>query len=214
MSGARKVAVKSTYEYQDLVATCFLRFIPAQTVKMVGSVLSYEPLDDAFRKLAITAPPFSKKRAMLLFESAISGSYTRAQAASLYDQLGETAYILCTLGGAPGWTHRTKAQLPSPKKVASLEERLKFSSTQAAAEPAFVKELLASLAPDFQDNMPASFSSLRIVNTYLIEELVFPPNRDRLSSAELRLQTKRKGRLNRQLVVDGKEYLREHPFAA
>jgi hypothetical protein len=214
LSGAGKVGVKSTYEYQDLVAACFLKLVPVETVKMQGSILSFEPLDDAVKKLGIAASPFVKKRAMLLFESKISGDYTRAQAASLYDQVGETTYILCALGGAAGWSHKTKEQLPSPKKDASLEERLRFSSTQAPGGAAFLRELLSFLTPDFQDSVPTTFSVLRLVNTYLIEELVFPPDCEKLSSPELRQQSKRKGLLHRQLVVDGKEYLREHPFSA
>jgi hypothetical protein len=214
VSGAGKVGVKSTYEFQGLVAACFLKVVPVETVRMQGSILSLEPLDDVVKKLGIAASPFLKKRAMLLFESKISGDYTRAQATSLYDQVGETAHILCGLGGAPGWSHKTKEQLPSPKKDASLEERLKFSSTQAPGGTTFLRELLALSAPDFQDSLPSSFSSLRLVTTYLIEELVFPPDREKLSSAELRQRTKRKGKLHRQLVVDGKEYLREHPFTA
>jgi hypothetical protein len=211
---AGKVSVKSTYEYQDLVAVSFLKSTPAETVKMTGSVLSFEPLDEALKKLGIAAPPFTKKRAMLLFESKISGDYARTLATDLYDRVGENAYVLCALGGAPGWSHKTKAQLPSPKKEESLEKRIKFSSTQAPGGTTFLQDLLATLAPDFQDNLPTKFSNLRITNTYLIEDLVFPPNRNELSSPELRQQTKRKGKLHRQLVVDGKEYLREQPFTA
>jgi hypothetical protein len=214
VSGAGKVGVKSTYEYQDLVAACFVKLVPGEAVKMQGSILSLEPLDDAVRKLGVAASPFLKKRAMLLFESKISGDYTKAQATSLYDQVGETAYILCALGGVPGWSHKTKEQLPSPKKEASLEERLRFSSTQVPGAMTFLRELLPFLVPDFQDSLPTSFSSLRLATTYLIEALVFPPNREKLSSAELRQQTKRQGKLHRQLVVDGKEYLGEHPFTA
>lgn len=214
VTGTGKVAAKSTYEYQDLVGTCLLKLMPAETIKIAGSILSLEPLDDAVRNLGIAAAPFAKKRAMLVFESKIAGDYTRAQAIGLYEQIGENANILCTLSGAPGWSHKTKAQLPSPKKEESLEQRLKFSSTQAPGGLPFLKELLAVLAPDFQDSLPGSFSTLRLVNTYLIEDLVFPPDRERLSSAEVRQRTKRKGKLQRQLVIDGKEYLREHPFAA
>ena len=214
VSGAGKVGVKSSYEYQDLVAACFLKLVPVEPVKMQGSILSLEPLDDAVKKLGIAASPFLKKRAMLLFESKISGDYTRAQTTSLYDQVGEKAYILCALGGAPGWSHKTKEQLPSPKKEAALEERLRFSSTQVPGATTFLRELLLFLVPDFQDSLPTSFSSLRLVTTYLIEALVFPPNREKLSSAELRQRAKRQGKLHRQLVVDGKEYLREQPFTA
>ena len=214
VAGSGKVSVKSSYEYQDLVAASFLKFVPGEAVKLAGSILSLEPLDDSLRELGIAAPPFVKKRAMLLFESSISGDYARTQATSLYDQVGENAYVLCTLAGASGWSHKTKVQLPSPKKEESLEERLKFSSTQAPGGVAFLKELLSLLAPDFRDSLPASFSTLRLVNTYLIDDLVFPADREKLSSAELRQRTKRKGKLLRQLVVDGKEYHHEHLFSA
>ena len=46
----------------------------------------------------------------------------------------------------------------------------------------------------------------------MINELVLPHNRERLTSAEIRLQTKRKGALHRVLQIDKEEYQREHAF--
>ncbi|MFX1563889.1 MAG: hypothetical protein ACFFDP_11360 [Promethearchaeota archaeon] len=214
VSRSGNVKVRSTYQYQDLVATTFLRVLPIDTISISGLILGYEPLDSTLSKLGITAPPFTKKRAALLYQTKISGTYTKDQILPLYDEIGETAYIFCNLNTNIGWQHKSKNAIPSARKEAPIAERLKFSNTSVTNGPAFLPRLLEEMVPDFSDDLPTAFASLRIMNSYLINELEFPANRKQLSSAEVRLQTKRKGTIVRTLQIDEKEFSREHAFTA
>ncbi|MFX1564345.1 MAG: hypothetical protein ACFFDP_13660, partial [Promethearchaeota archaeon] len=142
----------------------------------------------------------------------LSGEYAKDQILPLYEEIGETAYIFCNLNTRIGWQHKSKTKIPSARKEVPIDDQLKFSNTRVPKEPTFLAKLLEDLVPDFEDDLPTSFSSLRIVNSYLIDELIFPPNKEKLSSAELRQQTKRKGTLIREVQIDEKEHRREHNF--
>lgn len=208
------IRVKATYQYQDLVALAFLKASPSDSITVSGVIIGYEPLNDALAKLGIEVPPFTPKRATKLYQTSLSGSLNRHQLLLLYDQIAEDAHVFCDLTATRGWAHRTKKTLPSPRRVIPLEEQLKFSSTRVPSGSSFLKELIPQLAPDFQGDLPSTFTQLRITNQYLIEELVFPPDKGKLTSSELRRKTKRKGTLRRTIQVDGIQLTREHPFTA
>ncbi|MFW9830402.1 MAG: hypothetical protein ACFFD8_01300, partial [Candidatus Thorarchaeota archaeon] len=211
---AGKVKVRSTWLYQDLVAAVFLDLIPDDNFTLSGIVLAYEPLDETLTEVGIKAEPFKKKPRTQLFQSKISGTYSKQQGQILYDEIGENAYIFCNLTTKSGWNHKSKSKIPSAQKEPPIAEQLKYSSTQVPAGTEFVAELIRALVPDFHDDIPENFSTLRIENTYEIQELVFPPNKDQLTSKEIRLNTKRQGILHRKLTIDEKEYTNKHPLIA
>lgn len=211
---AGKIKVKSNYQFQDFFGSILLKLVPAEFLTVSGIILGYEPLDDAVSSTGITAAPFTRKKRTQLYQTSLSGTYAKNHLISLYEQIGEVAFLFCTLSAEAGWLHKSKIKLPSAQKDMPVKDQLKFSRTKIPAGSNFLEELLPLLVPDFEENLPTSFSSLRLVNIYLIDELVFPENREQLSSTELRLKTKRKGRLHRTLIVDDMDFQREHSFIA
>ncbi|MFX0078096.1 MAG: hypothetical protein ACFE8O_02560 [Candidatus Hermodarchaeota archaeon] len=206
------VKVRSNHLYQDLIASVFVKHVPVDTVSISGIVLGYEPLDETIAALSIEADPFKKKPRTQLFESKIAGVYPVKQVVSLYDDIGENALIFCNLSTDQAWSHKSKTKIPSAQKEIPIEEQLKFSTTKIPAGTNFVSELLLELTPDFLDDIPDAFSTLRIENTYEIQDLIFPPNRDQLTSKEIRVLTQRSGILHRTLSVDDKEFKSKHPM--
>lgn len=210
LTKAGKAKVRSTYLYQDLIASVFAQHAPVDTISVSGIILGYEVLNEPLAKLGITAGPFTKKPRTMLFQSKISGTFSKSQLVLLYDEIGEMAYLFLKLNAGSGWTHTPKTSIPSAQKEAQFAEQLKHTTTQINPGTRFLDALLEELVPDFIDRVSDTFSTLRIENTYTIEELVFPPNKDQLTSKEVRLQTKRKGRLYRKLILGDVEYTREH----
>lgn len=209
-----KIKVKSTYLYQDLIAATLVKVVPVDTMSVSGLILGYEQLDEALADLGISAAPFKKKRRTRLYQTKISGDYSKEQIRTLYEDIGEKAFIFCNLSPGEGWAHKSKTKLPSAQKEPDVDERLRFSSTKVPPGTMFIDELLQELAPDFMKVIPESFKTLRLENIYAITEMVFPADKEQLSSAELRRNTKRKGTLHRKLTVDGLEHTQEHPFLA
>ena len=214
ISKTGKIKVRSTYQYQDLVAMNLLKVIPDSSIDASGIILAYEKLDDALKYLEIEAPPFTKKRAMLLYQTKITGGYSKDQLFSLYNEIGERGYVFLNLSAGSGWSHKTKTKMPSMQKEAPIDDQLKFSTLRLPKGTNYVEELVNVIAPDFLDQIPKSFTSLRLENHYRITGFEFPPNRDQLSSTELRRLTKRKGTLYRKIFVDDKENQRDHDFEA
>lgn len=207
-----KIKVKSNHLYQDLIASVFVTYVPVDTISVSGIVLGHAPLDEALAALGIEADPFKKKPRTQLFQSKIDGVYPVKQVASFYDDIGENALIFCNLSTDQAWTHKSKNKIPSAQKEPPIEEQLKFSTTNIPAGTDFVPNLLLELTPDFLDDIPTNFSTLRIENTYEIQDLIFPPDRDQLTSKEIRVLTQRRGILHRTLTVDGKELTSKHPM--
>lgn len=211
---AGKVKVRSTWLYQDLVARVFTDLLPAEKLTITGIILGQEPLDEALDKLEIDIEPFKKKPRTKLFQTKITGTYSKHQLQLLYEEISENAYLFFNLTADSNWKHKSKTKIPSMQKEPEITEQLKYSTTRVPSGTNFVAELLKVLLPDFLDDIPQNFSSLRIENTYEIQDLVFPPDKDQLSSKEIRLKTKRQGILHRKLTVDEKEYSNKHPLTA
>jgi hypothetical protein len=207
---AGRVKVRSTYMYQDLPAAVMLSVVPVEMVSLSGIVLSYEPLDDALTELGFKVAPSQKKPRTLLYQSKLAGEYPVKQVAQLYSTINEIVYIFCSLNAGLGWVHKPKAKIPSAQKEPPLNERLKFSTTQVSEKTEFVQELLPELIPDFLGEISTDFSSMLVENTYEIQDLIFPPDMNQLSSKEVRFKTKRRGILHRKLLVDGSEFIKEH----
>ena len=205
-----KVRVRSTYLYQELVASVFLKQVPLETLSASGIVIGSDKLDEALATLGITPGPLRKVRQAKGYTSKIAGDYSKSQLISLYEQIGATGYILCTLKAHNDWNHTAKTKIPDPRSTATIDTLLKFSTTRVPAKTHFTEILLDELVPDFQDTIPSNFSLLKIENVFDIKGFVFPPNKDQLSSSELRLQTKRELVLRRSLLVDGVQFTREH----
>ena len=206
------VKIRSNHLYQDLIASVFVTHVPVDTVSVSGIVLGYEPLDEMIAALGIEADPFKKKPRTQLFQSKIAGVYPVKQVASLYNDIGEDALIFCSLSTDKAWSHKSKTKIPSAQKEIPIKEQLKFSTTKIPAGTDFVSGLLLELIPDFLDDIPNDFSTLSIENIYEIQDLIFPPNRDQLTSREIRVLTQRSGILHRTLSVDGKELTSKHPM--
>ncbi len=207
---AGKAKVRSTYMYQDLPASVMITMIPAEMVSLSGIILGYEPLDAVLTELGFETPPSKRKPRTKLIQSKIAGDYTSKQVALLYDDVGENAIILCNITSKVGWLHKAKTKIPSAQKESPVKDRIKFSTTQVPEGREFVQELLRELVPDFIDDIPPSFSSLQIENSYEIQDLIFPPGMKQLTSQEVRLKTQRQGFLLRTLIIDETEFTRKH----
>ena len=209
---AGKVKVQSTYMYQNLPASVMLSTVPTEAVSISGIILGYEPLDTILADFGFETPPSKKKPRTQLIQSKIAGDYSVKQAAALYDDVGDNAIILCNIATKIGWSHKAKIKIPSAQKEPPVTERIKFSTTQVPDGDVYLQELLQQLTPDFTDDISSKFSSLQIENTYEIQDLIFPPNKEQLTSKEIRLKTQRRGVLHRTLIVDDSEYTRKKSF--
>lgn len=205
-----KVKVQSTYLYQELVASVFLSLAPVETITISGVVIGSEKVDEDLMALGIEAGPLRKVRQAKGYTSKIAGDYSRKQISNLYEEIGATGYILCTLTAGKEWTHKAKTKIPDPRSTATVDAQMKFCTTRVPAKTTFTDQLAKELVPDFYTNIPQDFTQLKINNVFNIKGFIFPANRDELTSKELRLKTKRNMIIHRTLLVDDTELVKDH----
>ena len=87
---------------------------------------------------------------------------------------------------------------------------MKFCTTRVPAKTLFTDQLVKELVPDFYADLPSNFTLLKINNIFNIRDFIFPPNKDQLTSKELRLQTKRDMVIHRTLLVNETELNKDH----
>lgn len=204
------VKVRSTYLYQELVASVFLQEVPLETLAVSGVVLGSDQLDEELNALDIEPGPLRKVRQAKGYTSKIAGNYSKDQLISLYEQIGSTGYVLCNLTASKDWSHKAKTKIPDPRSTATIDEQMKFSTTRVPAKTNFTEILLEELVPDFQSEFPQNYAVVKIQNVFNIKGFIFPPDKDTLSSKELRLKTKRELEIRRSLFVDNAEFTRAH----
>ncbi|MFX1577537.1 MAG: hypothetical protein ACFFCF_10230 [Promethearchaeota archaeon] len=209
---AGTVKVRSTYMYQDLAASVMIETMPVETVAISGLILGYEPLDEVLANIGFDAAQSKKKSRTLLYQAKLSGEYPIHQVSKLYSGIDAIAYLFCSLKTNIGWEHKAKTKIPSAQKEPPVSERLKFSNTKVPKNTKFLQALLSQLLPDFINDVPSDFSKLQIINTYEIQDLIFPPDMKQLASREVRLKTKRSGILRRTLIIDDTEFTNKHPM--
>ena len=94
------------------------------------------------------------------------------------------------------------------------EERREFCVGRLKLSEEGVKRIVEEVAPDFLKEIRLPFKSLLLENKFIVEEIIFPENRERLSAREVRLRSKRRGRVKRTLHVDGETFSNEVEFTA
>ena len=205
-----KVKVRSTYLYQELVASVFLSVVPVETLAISGVVIGSETVDEDLTTLGIEPGALRKVRQAKGYTSKIAGDYSVKQISALYEEIGATGYILCSLTADKDWSHKAKTKIPDPRSTATVDEQMKFSTTRVPANTQFTDQLVKELLPDFYTDLPSDFTLLKINNKFNIRGFIFPPNKDELSSKELRLQTKRDMVIHRTVLVDDTELTKDH----
>ena len=205
-----KVKVQSTYLYQELVASVFLSVVPVETLTISGVVIGSDKVDEDLTALGIEPGPLRKVRQAKGYTTKIAGDYSVKQISGLYEKIGATGYILCSLTADKDWSHKAKIKIPDPRSTATIDEQMKFCTTRVPANTRFTDRLVKELVPDFYTDLPSNFTLLKINNIFNIRDFIFPPNKDQLTSKELRLKTKRDLVIHRTLLIDETEYTKFH----
>jgi hypothetical protein len=205
-----KVKVRSTYLYQELIASIFLSVVPVETLTISGVVIGSEKVDEDLTALGIEPGPLRKVRQAKGYTTKIAGDYSVKQINALYEEVGATGYILCSLTADKGWSHKAKTKIPDPRSSATVDEQMKFCTTRVPAKTMFTDQLVKELVPDFYTGLPSNFTLLKINNIFNIRGFIFPPNKDQLTSKELRLKTKRDLVIHRTLLVNETELTKDH----
>jgi len=188
ISRTTKIKMSSTYELAGELAL-FLASI-AKNLHISGII---------FSKDVIEGFSGGKKGGLYLYNIDQNISYDKL------DEISKKAFAMLLDCDANGIMLKVKKKLPRPSSKGLNKVNDKFCSAQIDLKfwPVVKEEFLFDL-PDGK--------AYKVINKYEITELVLPENEK--DSERLRLLTKRKGKLIRKSIVDGKEIIQEKNFAA
>jgi len=159
----------------------------------------------------------------------------------IYSKLSDSCIILLNITPKSGkaWKFTTKDKIPSLKKLqdapmptckpdkAESCDYLKFCEKYGICvssrigfvkiktdklNDAAIKNFKDLFIPDFNEKVPATFSELILANQYMIEDFEDPPDKDKLSSKDLREKIIKKGFINRVLMIDKKDITNKVDF--
>lgn len=235
-----KLNINSSHEYEDQIGLFMSSILPGGQYSVIGNIYTQPRVSPDNISIDIEGPWQRGKRDLksLSFKM-VNTQMQPDEIQRLYENLMDQCYILLSIMPSSGkiWSMNTKEVVPSLKKIQDktpldtckpetqakcknidfcsengicIKKRVGFCKAKTGplngeAMQAFRKAFLK----DFLD-IPQDFTELKLVNQYQINNLIFPPNKEDLTSKEIREQTKRAGIINRILYLDGKKY--ENPI--
>jgi len=183
-----KIKISSTYELAGELAL-FLASL-AKNLHVSGLIMAKEPIEGLAGE---------KKRGLYNYNIEQNISFEKL------NEISGKAFAMLLDCDAPGINMKSKKKLPRPSSKGLDKVKDKFCTIQLDIKfwPSVKEEFLFEL-PDGK--------KYKGINRYEISELILPENEK--DSERLRLLTKRKGKLIRKSIVDGKEIIQERNFAA
>jgi len=183
-----KIKISGSYDTATDLAL-FMAFL-AKRINASGIIMSRDEIE-GFKG--------NKKKGLFVYEVNQNFSFEQLE------KISKNAFAILLDCSAEGISLKTKKTLPKPSNKSTDEVNGKFCAAQLDIKfwPDVKEEFLFDL-PDGK--------KYNIINRYEINELILPGNEK--DSEKLRLLTKRRGKVIRKSIVDGKEIIQEENFVA
>jgi hypothetical protein len=185
----KQIKISSSFEYGN--DYFFLLCNLSDLLEFDGVVLSKDPIESGILKNG------KKKAGGWVYE--IKGEYSCEEISKV---LSECYYILTNVNG-DGIEFKAKKKLPKPGKDAAKTDD-KFFSLKADLKhwPIIYR--------GFFSDLPENVKKAKIRHTFIIDSIVMPPSET--DPAKIREMAKRKGKIIRELEIDGNSKTIEKEF--
>jgi len=202
------IRFRAAFDYQDFVLEFIINRVPNVECSVRGNIFSNQDFSSELEKLGV-----KMKKSGANYKAKINTSVPSEKLREVYKSIGDKSTFLISIKPNSGsWNLVMGTNFPKP--LAEVKDPTSFCKGRIEANAEVLQSLVDELAPDFRDVIPLPFKSLNLFNTYRISEIVFPENKEKLTPAEIRVQSKRKGVLSRTLEVDEQKFKREIEFLA
>ncbi|RDE13987.1 MAG: hypothetical protein C4K49_07950 [Candidatus Thorarchaeota archaeon] len=233
-----RITFKADFDHEKMFAQAYLKFAPAGTQKVTGTIITYTDRRSVYEHLSL---PLSwtktKGEGASVFKAKISEVAPIEDLRALLDVDDPTTFLLLSMtprDGTKPWSIATKSSFPKasfakaggkpdeekekPEEVPDEDKAVKpkdptFAKGAYANTPDIVRYLLQEAVPDVASDVTPKTKDIRISNEIVIEEIMVPED-SALSFSEKRRMAKKKGKLVRRITIDGKEHIKEFQFVA
>ncbi|MHA1379260.1 MAG: hypothetical protein ACTSRG_12830 [Candidatus Helarchaeota archaeon] len=164
----------------------------------------------------------------------VNQELSNAEIKEIYFKLADLCTILLSITPQSGkaWKLTTKNKIPSLKKKQDepmpkckpdkaekckylsfcekngvcINDRIGFVKVKTdKLDEKGITDFKNLFLPDFEGQIPEKFTEFVLINQYMIEGFIDPPDKEKLSAREYREQIIKKGYINRILLIDKKE---------
>ncbi|MBS7248652.1 MAG: hypothetical protein QXN15_08630 [Candidatus Jordarchaeales archaeon] len=203
----KNMTLKGDFGYEDLISWFALSLMSEDEECAVSGVVLGKPcaelLKDYGGKPEVKGDSYKVK---------VNFSFRAGELRRIYERYSDECTFLLSIKTARGWNVKCRTKLDWTVNVRGEEEGVRFCVGKIVVEREALGRLLEQAIPDFISLVPQGFKNMLITNEFVVEELVAPENREGLTARELRLMSKRRGKVKRTLNVDGETFHNEVGF--
>ncbi|MEM2109315.1 MAG: hypothetical protein QW327_02380 [Candidatus Odinarchaeota archaeon] len=204
-----KFTIAADYEYASFLEFLFISEIGCELFNLKGKIYTVKDISSELKELGVS----SMKTSPPLYYADISGSFNRGVLLKILECEAVTAILLNIKPEGGLYSNiKTGSRIPKPK-IERSETPPSFIimrlDTGELRDSSF--NILTVLVPDLSTDKHAC-ESIKVESSFTINELVFPPDRDKIPRSQLRYSVKRKGYLTRRITADNSIMERVYPF--
>jgi hypothetical protein len=206
-------------EYEDLVGGILAEHAPDQLeFRVSGTIRSKKDQSDLLVSIGLDAEMKQKKGKETYEAKLADKTISTKTLRDIYSKLMDDCSILLTVkptSGGKEWSMSTKKEYPRPPTKGELKAPdTEFCKAVLPVTDEIMKGVLSAVIPDFKNEFQTKFKQMRVANSYRINEIVLPDEKEKLDYSKIRTKAKRKGVLTRKIEVDGKQLNKEVEFCA
>ncbi len=212
-----KIAVASTFEYEDVLTSLAAKFFPEPVVNISGTIVSADDINNELEKIGVKIRVEESTGQAKNFKAKVEEDISKEKLIKLVDLVVEHGYILLTFkqaekGGISVTTKKSPPR-PNPKsgEVEAADAALQFCKVNFPNQKEILDAISTALLDDFKADLPPKYKKILLENRYEFSELIIPKN---LPSQLIRLKTVRVGKLTRRIEVDEDNFEKQYSIRA
>jgi hypothetical protein len=215
------IKFKADIDQEKDFLKCYVMSAPSGPHKVKGTIITYTDRTESFGKLMMPIS-WSKSagKGTPVFKAKIDESAPLQDIKALFDIDDPTTFYLLSLnpkGNVKPWKIQTKTSFPKGGPSEEDEETESkdpvFSKGALENTPDVYKFVIESYLPDLREKVRPKTKDIWIRNNFEILEIQIPDN-PKLSFQEKRRLAKKRGKLIREVSIDGENFTTEYEFFA
>ncbi|MGD9397558.1 MAG: hypothetical protein PVJ05_14075 [Candidatus Thorarchaeota archaeon] len=215
------IKFKADLDQEKDILRGYLLGAPSGSHKVKGTIITYSDRQDEYGQLNMPLTwKKSKGKGIPVFKTKVDEVAPLEDIKALFEVDDPTTFYLLSLNprdGTKPWKVTTKTSFPKGGPKGDEEDKEEkdpvFTKGALGNTPEILEYLLDTYVPDFKDKIEPKTKRIMIRNNLVIEDIEIPDDPS-LSFSEKRRLAKKRGKLIRNVTIDGEDYSKEYDFLA
>ncbi|MEM1658884.1 MAG: hypothetical protein QXK94_07625 [Candidatus Jordarchaeales archaeon] len=203
------VTLRGDLGYEDLIGWFVVRLMGDDESCSVSGVALGKMCTELFKESGNKVEAKGE-----MYKVKVNSSFKAGELRRIYEEYSDECTMLFSIKTARGASVKCKTRIDWMASLGGEEGGgdINFCVGRVKVEGDGLKILLEQTVPDFLDVVPRDFKRMLVANEFVIEKLIPPECGEGLTVKELRVMSKRKGKVKRSVNVDGKTFYKEVEF--